>query len=202
LYSEYQRQSKAELGSQLERLWHDVAFDPYQAEIHDIHAQRYQHSPDSVLVTFKVTYRINPRILDEIRHFSKTRAAEIEKATEYKGHTFMDLGYTDQAFVDELTSGEWRLTPIISIGPPNYPQRRIFYHSDPMPIDPPTMWHTNVGGFRQLIMGLPGVNALRIYTMEEESTYTYQTQVGYDEMPILDKISVRFVLEKDLHRTL
>lgn len=202
LYGTYQQQSYEEMGSQLERLWHDVAFDPYLAEIHDIKAQRDRMEPDSVLIDFLVTYRINPRILDEIRHFTKSTPAVTTQEDKVQSHLFMDLGYTDQAFVEELAQGDWRLTPIVSVGPENYPGRRIFYHAEPRPIDPPTVYHLNNGQFKQLIMGLPGVNALRIYTLEESATYRYRTKVAYEEMPLLDKISVRFVLERDLHRQL
>ena len=202
LFDEYQRQSRTALGSELERLWHDVAFDPYLAEIHNIHAERDRMEPDSVTVTFQVTYRINPRILDEINHFAGKKASLSQASGEYQGHVFMDLGYTDQEFIDHVADGTWRLTPIVTVGPPNYPERRIFYHSDPQPIRPPTRYHHSSGQFRQLLVGLAGVNALRIYTMEESSTYEYSTRVGHAEMPMLDKITVHFVLEKDLHRKL
>ncbi len=202
LFEEYERQSDEELGNQLERLWHDVAFDPYVATIHDIDAQRDREEPDSVQLTFQVTYAINPRILDEIHYFSRTRGAEISQEGVYQGYRFMDLGYTDQEFIHALAEGHWRLTPVITLGPENYPARRVLYHSDPMPIKPPSVYHHNQGQFHQLLMGLPGVNSLRIYTREEESTYRYTVRLGHTEMPFMDKIRVRFVLEKDLVRNL
>ncbi len=194
----YERQSRLKLGSQLEGLWHTIAYDPYLAKIYDIQTSRLQYEPDSVLVSFKVSYRINPRILDEIEHFSKTRSGLVVKTESFEEHAFMDLGYIDADFTSELAGGDWRMVPVISMGPDSYPKQRVFYHSYPRPITPPGENYYNQGNFKQLLLAVPGVDALRIFAQENNQTYEYSIVVGYDEMKKLDKIKVRFVAEQDL----
>ena len=198
LQQKYERQSRLKLGSQLETLWHDIAYDPYLAHIHDIHTLRLQYEPDSVLVSFKVSYRINPRILDEIEHFSRTRSGLVEKTESFEEHAFMDLGYIDADFTREIASGDWRVVPIISMGPENISQRRVFYHSFPRPITSPGAYYFNQGEFKQLLLAIPGVDALRIFAQEQQQVYEYSTVVGYDEVRKLDKIQVKFVAEQNL----
>jgi len=198
LSPEIKLQSRQKLGHQLESLWHDIAYDPYLAKIHDIHTLRLQYEPDSVRITFKVSYRINPRILDEIEYFSATRAGKQAQSASFEGHTFMDLGYIDADFTNELAGGDWRIVPIITMGPPAYPQRRVFYYSFPNPIDPPGTFYYNQGKFKQLLIAIPGVSALRIFAQEAQEDYEYSLTVGYDEIGQLDKIQVKFVHEQDL----
>ena len=198
LQRKYEQQSRMKLGAQLEALWHDIAFDPYLANIHDIKTLRLQAEPDSVLVKFKIGYRINPRILDEIEHFSQTRAGLVGKTESFEGHSFMDLGYIDAAFTREVAGGDWRIVPIITMGPENLPYRRVFYHSFPRPIESPGDYYYNQGKFKQLLMAIPGVDALRIFAQEEQQVYEYSIVVGYNEIERLDKIQVKFVAEQDL----
>ncbi len=198
LQRKYEHQSRMKLGAQLEALWHDIAYDPYLANIHDIHTLRLQAEPDSVLVTFKVGYRINPRILDEIEHFSKTRAGLVGKTESFEGHAFMDLGYIDADFTREIAGGDWRIVPIITMGPAKLRNRRVFYHSFPRPIEPPGEYYYNQGKFKQLLLAIPGVDALRIFAQEVQQVYEYSIVVGYDEIGNLDKIQVKFVAEQDL----
>jgi len=202
LQRKYEQQSMMKLGTQLEKLWYDIAYDPYLAQIHDIYTLRLQHEPDSVLVEFKVSYRINPRILDEIEHFSKTRSGSVEKAESFEGHAFMDLGYIDAEFTRKIAEGDWRIVPIITMGPESFKQHRTFYHSFPRPIDPPGEYFYNKGQFIQLLMAVPGVDALRIFAQEVQQVYEYSIVVGYDEIDKLDKIQVKFVAEQDLARKL
>ncbi len=198
LQRKYEEQSRMKLGAQLEALWHDIAYDPYLANIHDIHTLRLQAEPDSVLVNFKVGYRINPRILDEIEYFSKTRSGLVGKTESFEGHTFMDLGYIDAEFTREVAGGDWRIVPIITMGPEDLPCRRVFYHSFPRPIESPGEYYYNQGKFKQLLLAIPGVDALRIFAQEEQQVYEYSVVVGYDEIKKLDKIQVKFVAEQDL----
>ena len=198
LQRKYEQQSRMKLGAQLEALWHDIAYDPYLANIHDIHTLRLQAEPDSVLVNFKVGYRINPRILDEIEHFSKTRSGLVGKTESFEGHAFMDLGYIDADFTREVAGGDWRMVPIITMGPENNPLRRVFYHSFPRPIESPGDYYYNQGKFKQLLLAIPGVDALRIFAQEVQQVYEYSIVVGYNEIDKLDKIQVKFVAEKDL----
>lgn len=198
LQRKYEEQTRMKLGSQLEALWHDIAYDPYLAKIHDIHTLRLQAEPDSVLISFKVSYRINPRILDEIDHFSKTRAGRVEKAQSFEGHAFMDLGYIDADFAKEVAQGDWRIVPIISLGSDQLPSRRVFYHSFPRPIESPGETYYNQGKFKQLLLAIPGVDTLRIFAQETQQVYEYSIVVAYDEVKNLDKIRVRFVAEQDL----
>jgi len=198
LQQKYAEQSRMKLGAQLEALWHDIAYDPYLANIHDIQTLRLQAEPDSVLVTFKVGYRINPRILDEIEHFSKTRSGLVGQTETFEGHAFMDLGYIDADFTREVAGGDWRIVPIISMGPPSLPFQRVFYHSFPRPIESPGEYYYNQGKFKQLLLAIPGVDALRIFAQELQQVYEYSIVVGYDEINKLDKIQVKFVAEKDL----
>lgn len=202
LERKYEQQSMMKLGTQLEKLWHDIAYDPYLAEIFDIHTLRLQYEPDSVLVNFKVSYRINPRILDEIEHFSKTRAGRVEKTESFEGHAFMDLGYIDADFTKQIASGDWRIVPIITMGAEGSPQRRVFYYSFPRPIEAPGDHYYNQGEFKQLMMAIPGVDALRIFVQEVQQVYEYSIVVGYDEIKQLDKIQVKFVAEEDLAKKL
>jgi len=198
LQRKYEQQSRMKLGAQLEALWHDIAYDPYLANIHDIHTLRLQAEPDSVLVNFKVGYRINPRILDEIEHFSKTRAGLVGKTESFEGHAFMDLGYIDADFTREVAGGDWRIVPIVTMGPEKISFQRIFYHSFPRPIESPGEYYYNQGKFKQLLLAIPGVDALRIFAQEVQQVYEYSIVVGYDEIEKLDKIQVKFVSEKDL----
>lgn len=198
----YEKQSMTKLGTQLEQLWYDIAYDPYLAKIQDLHTLRLQHEPDSVLVNFKVSYRINPRILDEIEHFSRTRAGLVEKTEDFEEHAFMDLGYIDAEFTEKIAGGEWRIVPIITMGTESLPERRTFYHSFPRPIDPPGEFHYNMGEFRQLLMAIPGVNSMRIYAQERKQIYEYSLVVGLDEIERLGKIQVKFVAEQDLAKKL
>lgn len=202
LQRKYEQQSRMKLGVQLEELWHDIAYDPYLANIHDIHTLRLQAEPDSVLVTFKVGYRINPRILDEIEHFSKTRSGLVGKTESFEGHAFMDLGYIDAEFTREVAGGDWRIVPVITMGPENLPYRRVFYHSFPRPIQSPGEYYHNQGKFKQLLLAIPGVDAMRIFAQEVQQVYEYSIVVGYDEIHNLDKIQVKFVAEKDLAKHL
>lgn len=198
LQQKYEQQSRMKLGAQLEALWHDIAYDPYLANIHDIHTLRLQAEPDSVLVNFKVGYRINPRILDEIEHFSKTRAGLVGKTESFEGHAFMDLGYIDAEFTREVAGGDWRIVPIITMGPEKLSFRRVFYHSFPRPIQSPGEYFYNRGKFKQLLLAIPGVDAMRIFAQEKQQVYEYSIVVGYNEIDKLDKIQVKFVAEKDL----
>ena len=198
LQQKYEQQSRMKLGAQLEALWHDIAYDPYLANIHDIHTLRLQAEPDSVLVNFKVGYRINPRILDEIEHFSKTRSGLVGKTESFEGHAFMDLGYIDADFTREVAGGDWRIVPIITMGPEKLAFRRVFYHSFPRPIESPGEYYYNQGKFKQLLLAIPGVDALRIFAQEVQQVYEYSIVVGYDEIERLDKIQVKFVAEQDL----
>jgi len=198
LKHKYQQQSRLKLGSQLEGLWHTIAYDPYLADIYDIQTLRQQYEPDSVRVSFKVSYRINPRILDEIEHFSNTRSGLVVKTESFEEHAFMDLGYIDAEFAAGVASGDWRMVPIISMGPERYANQRIFYHSFPRPITSPGEHYYNQGNFKQLLLAIPGVDALRIFAQEVQQDYEYSIIVGYDEMKSLDKIQVRFVTEQDL----
>ncbi len=198
LRAKYEHQTRLKLGNQLETLWHDIAYDPYLANIHDIHTLRLQYEPDSVRVSFKVSYRINPRILDEIEHFSQTRSGLVEKTESFEEHAFMDLGYIDADFTREIAGGDWRIVPIISMGPEDFPGRRVFYHSFPRPIESPGKYYTNQGKFKQLLLAIPGVDALRIFAQEIQEVYQYSIVVGYDEIKKLDKIQVKFVAEQDL----
>jgi len=191
-------QSRLKLGVQLEKLWHDITYDPYLAEIHDIHSRRLQYEPDSIQITFRVSYRINPRILDEIEYFSKTRSGLVEQTESFQGHTFMDLGYIDADFTKELAGGDWRIVPVITMGPEGYTGRRVFYHSFPNPIEPPGKNYYNQGQFKQLLMAIPGVDALRIFAQDRQEDYEYSVTVGYDELKKLDKIQVKFIREQDL----
>lgn len=202
LQRKYEQQSRMKLGAQLEQLWHDIAYDPYLANIHDIKTLRLQAEPDSVLVNFKVGYRINPRILDEIEHFSKTRAGLVDKTESFEGHAFMDLGYIDAEFTREIAGGDWRIVPIITMGPQKLPNRRVFYHSFPRPIESPGEYYYNEGQFKQLLLAIPGVDALRIFAQEVQQVYEYTIVVGYDEINKLDKIQVKFVAEQDLAKQL
>ncbi|NQV29838.1 MAG: hypothetical protein HQ508_03025 [Candidatus Marinimicrobia bacterium] len=198
LQRRYEQQSSMKLGAQLETLWHDIAYDPYLANIHDIHTLRLQAEPDSVLVNFKVSYRINPRIIDEIEHFSQTRARLVGKADSFEGYSFMDLGYIDAEFTREIAGGEWRIVPIITMGSEKTPNQRVFYHSFPRPITSPGEHYYNQGNFKQLLFAIPGVDALRIFAQEVEQIYEYSIVVGYGEIKELDKIQVKFVAEQDL----
>ncbi len=198
LQRKYEQQSRMKLGVQLEKLWHDIAYDPYLANIHDINTLRLQAEPDSVLVTFKVGYRINPRILDEIEHFSKTRSGLVGKTESFEGHAFMDLGYIDAAFTKEIAGGDWRIVPIVTMGSEKVDNRRVFYHSFPRPIESPGEYYYNQGKFKQLLLAIPGVDAMRIFAQEEKQVYEYSIVVGYDEIKKLDKIQVKFVSEQDL----
>ncbi|MCF7827301.1 MAG: hypothetical protein K9N29_11705 [Candidatus Marinimicrobia bacterium] len=198
LQRKYEQQSRMKLGAQLEALWHDIAYDPYLATIHDIHTLRLQSEPDSVLVNFKVGYRINPRILDEIEHFSKTRAGLVGQTESFEGHAFMDLGYIDADFTREVASGDWQIVPIITMGSEDLPFRRVFYYSFPRPIESPGEYYYNQGKFKQLLLAIPGVDALRIFAQESQQEYEYSIVVGYDEIKKLDKIQVKFVAEQDL----
>lgn len=202
LRAKFKQQSMMKLGTQLENLWHDIAYDPYLAKIQDIHTLRLQHEPDSVLVSFKVAYRVNPRILDEIEHFSKTRSGLVEQTESFEGHAFMDLGYIDAEFTKNVAGGDWRIVPVITMGPENYSARRIFYHSFPRPIEPPGDYYYNQGKFKQLLLAVPGVDAMRIFTQEQHQVYEYSIVVGYNEMKQLDKIKVKFVAEQDLENKL
>ncbi len=198
LQRKYEQQSTMKLGAQLEALWHDIAYDPYLAKIHDIQTLRLQAEPDSVLVNFKVAYRINPRIIDEIEHFSQTRAGLVGKTESFEGHSFMDLGYIDAEFTKEIAGGDWRIVPIVTMGSEKTPNQRVFYHSFPRPISSPGEHYFNQGNFKQLLFAVPGVDALRIFAQEVEQVYEYSIVVGYDEMKELDKIQVKFVAEQDL----
>jgi hypothetical protein len=198
LQRKYEQQSAMKLGAQLEALWHDIAYDPYLANIHDIHTLRLQAEPDSVLINFKVAYRINPRIIDEIEHFSRTRSGLVGKTETFEGHSFMDLGYIDADFTKEIAGGDWRIVPIITMGSEKSPNQRVFYHSFPRPIASPGEHYYNQGNFKQLLFAIPGVDALRIFAQEAEQMYEYSIVVGYTEIKQLDKIQVRFVAEQDL----
>ncbi|NQV16360.1 hypothetical protein HQ531_12940 [bacterium] len=198
LKKKFKQQSMMKLGTQLENLWHDITYDPYLAKIHDIHTLRMQYEPDSVLVSFKVSYRVNPRILDEIEHFSKTRAGLVEQTESFEGHAFMDLGYIDADFTRKVAGGDWRIVPIVTMGPEDYSGRRVFYHSYPRPIESPGEFYYNKGKFKQLLLAIPGVDAMRIFTQEMQQVYEYSIVVGYDEIKQLDKIKVKFVAEQDL----
>ncbi|MCF7823944.1 MAG: hypothetical protein K9N35_07190 [Candidatus Marinimicrobia bacterium] len=202
LQRKYEQQSMMKLGTQLEALWHDIAYDPYLAEIFDIHTLRLQYEPDSVLVNFKVSYRINPRILDEIEHFSRTRSGHVEKTESFEEHSFMDLGYIDADFTKQIAGGDWRIVPIITMGMDSSPGKRVFYHSFPRPIESPGEHYYNQGEFKQLLMAIPGVDALRIFAQEVQQVYEYSIVVGYDEIKQLDKIQVKFVAEEDLAKKL
>jgi|GEM_PF-354779 len=202
LQRKYEQQSRMKLGTQLESLWKDIAYEPYLANIHDIHTLRLQSEPDSVAISFKVSYQVNPRILDEIEHFSKTRAGLVEKTESFDGHAFMDLGYIDAEFTKAVAGGDWRVVPVITMGAKTYPQRRVFYHSFPRPISSPGTNFRNRGEFKQLLMAIPGVNALRIFVQESQQVYDYEIVVGYDEIKDLDKIQVTFVPEQDLSKRL
>ncbi|MCF7807565.1 MAG: hypothetical protein K9M49_02320 [Candidatus Marinimicrobia bacterium] len=202
LQRKYEKQSMMKLGTQLEQLWYDIAYDPYLARIQDVHTLRLQHEPDSVLVNFKVSYRINPRILDEIEHFSKTRAGLVEKTETFEQHAFMDLGYIDAAFTEQIAGGDWRIVPIITMGPESLPERRTFYHSFPRPIEPPGENYINKGEFKQLLVAIPGVNSMRIFAQERQQVYEYEIVVGVDEIKRLGKIQVKFVAEEELTKKL
>ncbi|MEA3285930.1 MAG: hypothetical protein U9Q77_00955 [Candidatus Marinimicrobia bacterium] len=202
LRQKYDQQSRLKLGNQLETLWHDIAYDPYLANIHDIHTLRLQYEPDSILVSFKVSYRINPRILDEIEHFSRTRSGLVGKTESFEEHAFMDLGYIDADFTKEIASGDWRIVPIISMGAASDQHRRVFYHSYPSPIQSPGAYYFNQGKFKQLLLAIPGVNALRIFAQELQQDYKYSIVIGYDEIKYLDKIQVKFVAEQSLAKEL
>jgi len=202
LKQRYEQQSKLKLGSQLERLWYDITYDPYLAQIHDINTLRLQYEPDSVLINFKVSYRINPRILDEIEYFSRTRSGLIEKTESFEEHAFMDLGYIDAEFTKQIAGGDWRIVPIVTLGGESAPERRTFYHSYPQPIESPGEHYYNMGRFKQLLLAIPGVDALRIFAQEVEQVYEYSIVVGYDEIRQLEKIQVRFVPEQDLAKRL
>ena len=198
----YAKQEAQQLGTQVEKLWQDIAYDPYLAEIQDLKTLRLQAEPDSVLVTFNVAYRVNPRILDEIEHFSRTRADQVESSSSFQGHTFMDLGYIDEDFVHSIAAGDWRMVPIISMGPKGFKGRRVFYHSFPRPLEPPSVRHINQGQFEQLLLAVPGVNSMRIFAREASSIYPYEIIVGLNELKGLDKIQVKFVAEQDLKANL
>jgi len=202
LQRKYEQQSMMKLGTQLEQLWYDIAYDPYLAEIHDINTLRLQYEPDSVLINFKVSYRINPRILDEIEHFSRTRSGLVDKTESFEEHAFMDLGYIDAEFTKRIAGGDWRIVPIITMGAESSPARRVFYHSFPRPIESPGEQYINRGQFKQLLMAIPGVDALRIFSQEVQQVYEYSIVVGYDEIKQLDKIQVKFVAEQDLGKKL
>jgi hypothetical protein len=202
LQQKYEEQSMMKLGTQLEQLWYDIAYDPYLASIHDLHTLRLQHEPDSVLVNFKVSYRINPRILDEIEHFSRTRAGLVEKTESFEEHAFMDLGYIDAEFTKKIASGDWRIVPIVSMGSATLPERRTFYHSFPRPIDSPGEYYYNQGEFKQLLLAIPGVNSIRIFAQENHQVYEYSLVVGLNEIERLGKIQVKFVAEQDLAKKL
>ena len=149
-------------------------------------------------ISFKVSYRINPRILDEIEHFSETRSGLVEKTESFGGHSFMDLGYIDAEFTKAVAGGDWRIVPIVTMGPQRYANRRVFYHSYPRPVHAPSENYTNRGEFKQLLMAIPGVNALRIFVQGDQQNYQYSIVVGYNEIEYLDKIQVTFVPEQDL----
>ncbi|MCF6238951.1 MAG: hypothetical protein L3J79_09105, partial [Candidatus Marinimicrobia bacterium] len=202
LQRKYEMQSRMKLGTQLEKLWHDIAYDPYLANIHDIHTLRLQYEPDSVLVSFKVSYRINTRILDEIEHFRRTRSGLVRKTESFEAHSFMDLGYIDAEFTREIAGGDWRIVPIISMGHDKLPNRRVFYHSFPRPIRSPGEYYYNQGKFKQLLLAIPGVDAMRIFAQEVQQVYEYSVVVGYDEVKKLVKIQVKFVAEQDLVKEL
>lgn len=202
LQQKYEKQSMMKLGTQLEQLWYDIAYDPYLASIQDLHTLRLQHEPDSVLINFKVSYRINPRILDEIEHFSKTRAGLVEKTENFEEHAFMDLGYIDAEFTKEIASGDWRIVPVITMGPETLPIRRTFYHSFPRPIESPGEFYYNMGEFKQLLLAIPGVNSMRIFAQESMQLYEYSIVVGLDEIERLGKIQVKFIAEQDLAKKL
>jgi len=84
------------------------------------------------------------------------------------------------------------------MGPEKLPYRRVFYHSFPRPIDSPGKYYYNQGKFKQLLLAIPGVDALRIFAQEVQQVYEYSIVVGYDEIDRLDKIQVKFVSEQDL----
>ena len=202
LEKKYEQQSRMKLGTQLESLWQDIAYEPYLASIFDIRTLRLQSEPDSVAISFKVSYRVNPRILDEIEHFSKTRSGLVDKTESFEQHAFMDLGYIDADFTKTVAGGDWRIVPVITMGSEQYAARRVFYHSFPSPISVPGQNYLNRGEFKQLLMAIPGVNALRIFVQQDQQVYEYAIIVGYDEIKYLDKIQVSFVPEQDLAKRL
>jgi len=148
------------------------------------------------LVSFKVSYRINPRILDEIEHFTRTRSGLIEKTESFEEHAFMDLGYIDAEFTKQIAGGDWRIVPIITMGTEFSGHKRTFYHSFPRPIASPGDHYYNNGEFKQLLMAIPGVDAMRIFAQEIQQVYEYSIVVGYDEIKQLDKIQINLLPNK------
>lgn len=202
LEEKYAQQSRMKLGTQIESLWQDIAYEPYLASIYDIKTLRMQSEPDSVAISFKVSYKVNPRIVDEIDHFSRTRSGLVDQTESFEQHAFMDLGYIDAEFTRTVAGGDWRIVPVITMGSEQYSQRRVFYHSFPRPIQSPGINYINSGEFKQLLMAIPGVNALRLFVQEKSQDYEYSIIVGYDEIKNLDKIQVSFVPEQDLAKRL
>lgn len=181
----------------LRELWRNVLFDPYLAQIHDIRTKPSPYSPDSLIVSFQVTYVVNPRIANILAAFGRTNKGETKITGEFQSSTFIDLDY-NLHFVRELMRGDWRAVPLVTIGKENYPHRRVFFHTPADIAIPNTRNRRNMGIFTQMLVALPGVNTVRFYTISRETTVAYQTTIGRNERKYLDKVSVNFVRENQI----
>ncbi len=196
-YRQAQEQEKA-----LAKFWQDISHDPYQAEIHDIQTRRDPAHPDSLIISFKVTYCINPRILDALMAFYENYGEEPEKTGGYLVYTFEDLNFIPPDFLAELSRGSWRLLPIVSLGAPENPEGCLFYHSAPFQFQPQHSKAKYAGGFPQLILAVPGVSSLRLYVSGKAQTFSYEARIARQALEQLKKIQVRFLPEAELARWL
>ncbi|MCF7798087.1 MAG: hypothetical protein K9N11_00010 [Lentisphaeria bacterium] len=181
----------------LRELWRNVLFDPYLAQIHDIHTRPNPYAPDSLVLSFQVTYVVNPRIANILTAFGRKNKGKTAITEEYQSATFIDLDY-DIPFVRELMRGDWRAVPLVTIGKENYPHRRVFFHTPADIAISSSRDRRNMGIFTQMLVALPGVNTVRFYTIPKENTVRYETIIGRNERAYLDKISVNFVRENQI----
>lgn len=194
----YADQRNREQRSQMLReLWRNILFDPYLAQIHDITTKPNPYTADSLIVSFQVTYVVNPRIANILTAFGKTNKGLSDITGNYQRSTFIDLDY-NLDFVRELMRGDWRAVPLVAMGKEDYPHQRLFYHTPADVTLKETPDRQNMGLFKQLLVALPGVNVVRFYTIPDETTVRYTTTIGRNERKNLDKISVNFVRENQI----
>lgn len=194
----YADQRNREQRSQMLReLWRNILFDPYLAQIHDISTKPNPFTADSLIVSFQVTYLVNPRIANILTAFGKTNQGLSDKTGKFQRSTFIDLDY-DLDFVKELMRGDWRAVPLVTMGKETYTHQRLFYHTPADIALKETADRQNMGLFKQLLVALPGVNVVRFYTIPDETTIRYTTTIGRNERQNLDKISVNFVRENQI----
>lgn len=191
------QRNREQRSQMLRELWRNILFDPYLAQIHDISTKPSPYTADSLIVSFQVTYVVNPRIANILTAFGKTNKGLSDITVNYQRSTFIDLDY-DLVFVQELMRGDWRAVPLVSMGKDAYPHQRLFYHTPADIALKATPDRQNMGLFKQLLVALPGVNVVRFYTIPDETTIRYTTTIGRNERKNLDKISVNFVRENQI----